>query len=165
MYLLGNVMALVGCTVMVLIGFVRKKERVIFLQCFQFGFLAVGNLLLGAVSGFISGVVSVVRNLVFPKCRNPLVAKIFFIGLQLVLTLVAGWDGPISLLPFAAGVLFTMALDVKSDTHLKICIIGAQALWAFYDWHYLNYVSFTFDVLTIVSNFLGILMLRMKKEQ
>lgn len=166
MALLGNIFSLAGCAIMVLIGFVKKKERVISLQCFQFGFLAVGNLLLGAVSGFISGVVSVIRNLVFPRCRHPRVAQLLFIALQLVLTLLAGWDGPLSLLPFLAGVFFTLALSVQSDIRLKVYIIAAQILWAFYDWNYRNYVSFTFDILTILSNLSGILLLkRAAKEE
>lgn len=164
MVLFGNVMSLIGCVLMVAIGFVRRKDRVLTLQCFQFGFLAMGNLMLGAVSGFISGVVSILRNLIFPRVRNSAWLKLLFIGVQIMLTLAAGWAGPISLLPLAAGILFTWFIDTQSDVQLKAVIIAAQVLWAFYDWHYRNYVSFIFDILTILSNIMGIVMLKRDKQ-
>ena len=159
MLLFGNLMSMIGCVLMVLIGFVRKKERVLRLQCFQFGFLAAGNLILGAVSGFISGVISILRNLIFPKVKNFLGMKLLFVALQLVLTVFAGWAGPISLLPLAAGILFTWFIDTKSDAQLKAVIIAAQVLWAVYDFYYRNFVAFTFDVLTIISNSVAIWLL------
>ena len=162
MLFLGNLMSMIGCLLMVLIGFVRKKERVIMLQCFQFGFLGAGNLILGAFSGFISGVVSILRNLIFPRVQGGVRLKMLFIAIQAGLTFLAGWAGPISLLPLGAGILFTWFIDTKSDVQLKIAIIFAQLFWAVYDWHYRNYVAFAFDVLTVGSNLMGIMML--KKE-
>ena len=163
MLLLGNLVSMAGCLLMVAIGFVRKKERVIGLQCFQFAFLAAGNLILGAFSGFISGVVSILRNLIFPRVGGGLLWKLLFIAVQVALTFAAGWAGPISLLPLAAGILFTWFLDTRSDAQLKWVIITAQVLWAFYDAYYRNLVAFSFDILTILSNLMGIVML--KKER
>lgn len=160
MLIFGNMMSMVGCILMVAIGFVRQKDRVIRLQCIQFGFLALGNLILGAFSGFISGAVSILRNLIFPKVGGGLGWKLVFIAAQVVLTLAAGWAGPVSLLPLTAGILFTWFLDTKSDVQLKAVIIAAQILWAFYDFYYRNFVAFTFDVLTILSNLMGIYALK-----
>lgn len=152
MLLLGNLVSLIGCVLMVLIGFVRNRDRVISLQCFQFGLLAAGNMILGATSGFISGLISILRNLVFPRVKGGLWLKLLFMNAQLLLTLLAGWAGPISLLPLFAGVLFTWFIDTKSDVQLKTVIILAQLLWAVYDLWYGNYVTFVFDIMTIISN-------------
>ena len=172
MVLIGNLLSLVGCSLMVLIGFVKKKERVLGYQCFQFGFLAAANLLLGATSGFISGVVSILRNLIFPRVKGGVYLKLAFILVQVVLTLLAGWAGAISLLPLMAGILFTWFIDARSDAQLKLVIMAAQVLWGVYDLYYANYVAFTFDVLTIVTNFIALVQLiradpwqyRMKKK-
>ena len=156
MIMLGNLMSLVGCSLMVLIGFVRRRERVLTLQCFQFGFLAASNLLLGATSGFISGVVSILRNLVFPRVGGSVWLKLVFIAIQAVMTLMAGWAGPVSLLPLAAGVLFTWFIDTRSAVQLKLAIVAAQVLWGIYDLYYGNYVAFFFDVMTIVTNLISV---------
>ena len=164
MLVFGNLVSMIGCVMMVLIGFVRKKERVITLQCFQFGFLAAGNLILGAFSGCISGMVSIARNLIFPRVKGGLWLKLLFINIQVVLTLLAGWAGPVSLLPLFAGILFTWFIDTKSDIQLKFVIILAQVLWACYDLQYRNYVTLSFDVMTIVSNVIGILVLKREEQ-
>ena len=149
-------MSLVGCSLMVLIGFVKRKDRVLTLQCFQFGFLAAANLMLGATSGFISGMVSILRNLIFPWVQGGRALKLLFIGVQVVFTLLAGWAGTISLLPLTAGVLFTWFIDTRSDVQLKLVIVAAQVLWGIYDLYYGNYVAFFFDVLTIVTNLIAV---------
>ena len=155
----GNLMSMVGCVLMVAIGFVRKRERIITLQCFQFGFLGLANLMLGATSGFISGMVSVARNLVFSQAKGGWQLKLLFVCAQLLLTFLAAAEDPISFLPLLAGVLFTCFIDARSDAQLKTVIIAAQILWAVYDACYRNYVALTFDILTICSNLLGIWML------
>jgi len=159
MLVFGNLVSMVGCILMVAIGFVRKKERVLTLQCFQFGILGLSNLILGGISGFISGMVSVLRNLIFPRMKGGLWLKLVFINVQLILTLLAGLDGPVSLLPLFAGVLFTWFIDADSDAQLKLVIITAQVLWAVYDLSYRNYVAFTFDILTILTNLLSLVLL------
>ena len=159
MLLLGNLVSMAGCILMVAIGFVWKKERVITLQCFQFGLLGISNLLLGATSGFVSGLVSVGRNLIFPRVKGGLWLKLLFINLQVILTLLTGVEEPVSLLPLFAGVLFTWFIDVPGDMQLKLVVIAAQALWAIHDLSYRNYVAFTFDLLTIGTNAMGIFLL------
>lgn len=163
MVLIGNAAAFVGCIIMVAIGFIKGKEQILTAQCVQFGFLALGNLALGAMAGFISGIVSIVRNLAFTRVNGTKGLKLGFIGAQLLLTAFA-WNGRmIECIPVLATVLFTWFLDTKSDVLFKLVIIGGQALWACYDWYYLNFVAFTFDLLTIGSNFIGIWMLRKSK--
>ena len=159
----GNLVSMVGCVLMVRIGFVRRKERILQLQCLQFGFLALGNLLLGAFSGFLSGVVGIVRNLMFFRVKHTALLKLLFIGVQSLLTFAAGWAGPVSLLPLISGGLFTWHMDTKSDIRLKNILILSQAMWAVYDWHYGNYVTFVFDILTVLSTLAGVARIRKEK--
>jgi len=163
MVLLGNFAAFVGCVIMVAIGFIKKKERILTAQCVQFGFLALGNLALGATAGFISGIVGIVRNLVFTKTKGSTRLKLVFIAVQLILTAFT-WNGQlIEWIPVLATVLFTWFLDTKSDMLFKLVIIAGQAMWTCYDWFYLNYVAFVFDLLTIGSNLIGMLIIRKSK--
>ena len=52
--ILGNIVSLMGCTVMVLIGFIKNKDRYIAMQTLQFGLNAVSHLLLGGIGGAIA---------------------------------------------------------------------------------------------------------------
>ncbi len=159
MSMIGNLAAFVGCVLMVAIGFIKKKEHILTVQCAQFAFLGIGNLALGAISGLISNVFSILRNLVFARVRGTMGLKLVFIAIQVALTLWTGVGEPIEWLPVIAAVIFTWSLDAKSDILFKVAIIAGQGLWMFYDWHYSNYVAFAFDILTMLSNLVGILLI------
>ena len=159
MLLLGNAVAMVGCVLMVFVGFLRKKEQILTVQCFQFGIMGVGNLILGGMSGFISGVVSIVRNLVFARTGGSRNWKIAFVVIQAALTFMTGWPGLIGCMPLISGIILTWFMDARSDLEFKIALIAAQVTWVIYDWHYHNYVAFTFDIFTILSNLWAIRMI------
>jgi len=161
---LANLVSMIGCIMMVGVGFLQKKRTILLVQCVQFGFLATGNLLLGAMTGFVSGLVSIARNMVFLKWENTRLMKISFVAVQLVLSLSVGIKDSVDWLPVLSAVLFTWFLDVKSEVRLKLVMIAAQSLWLIYDFVYLNYVTCAFDGLTILSNFIGICMLLKAKK-
>ena len=56
--LIGNAVSMVGCFIMVAIGFLKKKSHILIAQSVQCAFMGAGNLILGGVSGFIANVVS-----------------------------------------------------------------------------------------------------------
>jgi len=153
---IANMVAMIGCVLMVAVGFLQKKRQILLVQCVQFGILATGNLLLGAMTGFVSGLVSIARNMVFLKWENTRLMKISFVAVQLVLSLSVGIKDSVDWLPVLSAVLFTWFLDVKSEVRLKLVIIAAQSMWLVYDFVYLNYVTCAFDAMTIMSNAIGI---------
>lgn len=161
--ILGNAVSLLGAGIMVLIGFIKSKEKILAAQCLQFAVLAAGNLILGGVSGFIANLVSLVRNLICFKRPLGTVLKLVFIAIQIVLGVVSGIDGLISWLPIITGCVFTWFIDLKDPIKFKTLIIGCQIAWMFYGISIRNYVSFTFDLFTVLTNLYGIW--KIKAEQ
>lgn len=161
--LIGNFISLLGCLTMVGIGFLRKKSHILTAQCFQFGFLGLANLILGATSGFVSGVVGITRNLVFSKVKSTQFLKFLFIGIQIVLSLPFVGNGLIDWFPVFAAVLFTWCIDTKSEVVLKLYIIAAQVFWMVFDLYYRNYTAMAFDIFTMLSNLYGIFLIKKHK--
>ncbi len=157
--IIGNIISFIGCSLMVLVGFIKEKRRILSTQCVQFALQGVANLILGGISGFIANIVSIIRNLAFSRWKSTLWLKLGFIALQLLLSLGSLSEGFISLLPIISTILFTWFLDTKSEIKLKIVIISTQVLWLIYDFAHLNYVSVAFDIFTMISNFIGIQMI------
>lgn len=157
--IIANIVSFLGCGLMVLVGFIKEKRRILSVQCIQFTLQGAANLMLGGVSGFIANVVSILRNLAFTRFKNTVWLKLFFIALQLVLSFKSLSSGFVSYLPLFAAVLFTWFLDLRSEVQLKIVIISTQVLWIIYDFIHLNYVAVAFDAFTMVSNAIGIYML------
>jgi len=162
--LIGNAVSMIGCLIMVGIGLLKKKSHILIAQSVQCLFMGIGNLVLGGVSGFICNVVTILRNLAFLKLRNTAVLKLFFIGLQLVLSLGSLTDGFISWLPLIAAAIFTWCMDTRSAAKLKLCILCTQVMWLIYDLYYRNYVASAFDVMTFVSNVIGLYMVCKKSD-
>lgn len=162
--LLGNLISFLGCLLMVSIGFLRKKERILGVQCLQFALMGVSNFLLGGISGTISNLVSIVRNLVFFKAKVTVPLKLVFIALQVLLSLGTIRVSPLEWLPVLAAGAFTWFLDVKNEVTLKAVIIATFFLWVVYDLCHQNYVAMTFDILSIFSNAAGIMMIRKAKK-
>ena len=148
---------------MVAIGFIKKKEHILTAQCAQFALMGAGNLILGAMAGVISNGISIIRNLLFTRVKGTAALKVLFIAIQVALTLMMSGGELIEWLPVIAVVVYTWCLDLKSATAFKTVIIGCQVLWTVYDWHYMNYVAFAFDLMTIVSTVVGIVMIRREK--
>ena len=162
-FVIGNAVSMIGCLIMVAIGFLKKKSHILLAQSVQCCFMGLGNLILGGVSGFISNIVTIVRNLVCLKFPVTTKLKVFFIGLQLVLSLGSMNANLITWLPLISAALFTWFLDTKSEANLKVVILCTQVMWLTYDLYYRNYVASAFDVMTMCSNTIGLYMILKKK--
>lgn len=158
--LIGNALAFLGCILMVLTGVIKRKDRVLYVQCAQFALMGGGNFVLGAFAGVVANVLSIIRNLIFAKTGGSKWLKIVFIVIQTALTLLTADGGVLCWLPVLATVALTWALDSNSVIVFKAAIIFGQTMWVIYDWHYRNYVGFTFDIMAVLSNIWGIVMVR-----
>lgn len=158
--IIANAIALAASCIMVGIGLIRDKRRLLLTQCAQFGLMGLSNLLLGGMSGCISNFISIARNLCCVKREMSLVLKLGFSAVQVALTLLVSDGGALEVLPVLAAVVYTFCLDTKSPVFLKCVMAGTQSMWVVYDFAMRNYVAFTFDVFTICSVLISIAMLR-----
>ena len=161
--LIGNAISMIGCLIMVAIGFLKKKTHILIAQSVQCCFMGFGNLILGGVSGFICNIVTILRNLVCIKFPVTTRLKVFFIVLQVLLSLGSVSGNLVTWLPILSAALFTWFLDTKSEAKLKIVILCTQVMWLIYDLYYRNYVASVFDVMTMGSNLVGFFMVRKSK--
>ena len=158
--LLGNLVSLVGAFLMIAIGLLKKKSQILIAQCAQFGIMGAGHAILGGFSGVVSNIVSILRNVICLKWAFTWPFKIIFIVLQILMTAAVKPVGIIGWLPAAAACLYTWFLDLKSERLLKLVMIIAQLFWIVYDFSIQNYTALAFDVFTVISNIVGIIMLK-----
>ncbi|MBQ9148672.1 MAG: YgjV family protein [Oscillospiraceae bacterium] len=163
--ILGHIFSGIACIIMVAIGFLKKKEQVVLGQCFQLGFLGAGNLVFGAYSGSIGNFLGVIRNLILPKSKKPLVWKIVFIAVQLALSLafykstIADADPAtvaglklIYWIPLLYTIVLTAVLDTKNVNVFRVAIMIAQSIFCFFDGFYGNWFAFAANILTVLTN-------------
>ena len=161
--ILGNIVSLIGCTVMVLIGLIKNKERYIVMQTLQFGLNALSHFLLGGYGGTVASLVSVVRNIIISKWKCTTKIKIALIALQAVFTISTITSNPITWIPIIAAGMFTWYIDTKDVMWFKWVIIITLVMWAVYDIYHHNFVSVWFSAFTCITN--GISMVKIHKER
>ncbi len=163
--LIANLIALVGCIIMVLTGLIKSKSKILIAQNVQMGMQGIAHAMLGAYSGMLSCIIGITRNFVTLKRELTLSLKLIFIGAQALLTLLFG--NPTFFLnwfPLISNSIYIATLDSKNIIVIKISIMISTACWIIFDFYYQNYSSFAFDVLTVASNLIGICMLLKAKE-
>ena len=163
--IIGNFISLIGCILMVAGGFIQKKNRILIVQCFQFAFQAIANLILGAFSGFVSGIIAIVRNLVASKRELNTPTKFLFVVIQIIISVSGSGLVLVEMLPIVASIIMTVFIDTKNESIFKLSVIASCTCWLIYDALYLNFIGIIFDVFTIASNMIGILMLKKAKVQ
>jgi len=162
--LLGNIICFIGALFMVAIGFIKQREKILIAQSLQFAIMGAGNLILGGVSGFISNMIGLVRNLFCLKHELPLWLGCAFVALQAVLTFSTNSIGLMGWMPVVAALLFTLSINSKNEVVLKGAIILGEMCWLLYDITMHNYSSVMFDIFTIASNAYGIFLLKRGKK-
>ena len=160
--LLGNGVFFLGAVILVLLGLIKTKRNILIAQILQEAFMGAGMLILGGIAGFIVDVVAIFRNLVCIKWNYTLGWKLIFIAAQAGLYAVFGTEGLYGWLPVVAMCLFTWFLDSENVILLKVLIAVMQLMWLVYDISIVNYVGMVVDVVSAVTNVVGIFLVRKK---
>lgn len=160
--LLGNGVFFLGAVILVLLGLIKTKRNILIAQILQEAFMGAGMLILGGIAGFIVDVVAIFRNLVCIKWNYTLKWKLIFIAAQAGLYAVFGTEGLCGWLPVVAMCLFTWFLDSENVILLKVLIAVMQLMWLVYDISIVNYVGMVVDVVSAVTNVVGIFLIKKK---
>ena len=155
MVLAANIVSFAGCILMVAIGLIKGRKKILTVQCIQWALMGTSNLMLGGITGFISDFLSIVRNIFGLKFTLTPAIKGVFIAIQIVLSALFNQNGLIGWLPAIAAVIFTLIVD-KNEIIIKLAVILAQLMWMIFDISIQNYTSFIFDIFTIISCCVGI---------
>ena len=159
---LGNGVFFLGAVILVSLGLIRTKRNILIAQIAQEAFMGTGMLILGGISGFIVDMVAIVRNVVCIRWKYTLKWKLIFIASQVGLYAALGAEGLYGWLPVMAMCLFTWYLDTENVILLKVLIAVMQLMWLVYDISIVNYVGMVVDVVSAVTNVVGIFLVKKK---
>lgn len=164
--LLGNIISLFGACILVALGFIKRRDKILFVQCIQIGVMGVANYVIGGVTGAVSNVLAILRNVFCLKRELTLLSGFAFTAAQALLTIFLNDKGFLGWLPFFSNLIYNLMINTKDEIKLKLSIILSVLCWVVYDFALQNYVSFVFNILSIGSNLCGIFMLqKAQKEQ
>lgn len=162
--IIGNLIALIASLLMLYSGYIKKREKIIFVQTIQIGLSVVSNIVLGGISGAIINAISLIRNILCYKNKLSKIWKIVLIVLSASLTLIFNNLGLIGVLPLVSTVFYIWFMDIKDVINFKYLIIFTMTMWLIYDIYIMAYTAAIFDMGTIIANIISILQIKKNKK-
>ncbi len=162
--ILGNIIALIASLLMVYSGYIKKKEKIIFVQTIQIGLSVLSNMVLGGITGAIINALSLIRNILCYKNKLNTLAKIIITILSVVLTFMFNNLGIIGLLPLISTVVYIWLMNIKDVIKFKYLIIFTMTIWFIYDIYIMSYTSAVFDFGNIIANIISIMQIKKIKK-
>ena len=160
--IIGNVIALIASILMVYSGVLKEKKKVLYIQSIQILLFAISNLVLNGITGFIVNILNFIRNILCYKDRLGLIEKIVLTVLALVLTILFNNKSIIGYIPFISATAYLWLMTTKDIVKFKLLIISTMVLWVIYDLSIQSYTATVFNIMTIVSNLIGIIKVKKK---
>lgn len=154
--IIGNIVAFIGCILMVYTGLIKEKKKIIFVQTIQITFLIASNLILGGITGAIINAVSCIRNIICYRDKLGTKEKIILVLISTSLSFYFNNLGIIGLLPLVSTISYTLLMDMKDVIKFKKLIIFTLVMWLIYDIYIISYSSAAFDLLNIITNVIAI---------
>ena len=161
-WLIAQVLSLIGYTLMVITGYIKKEKKMLRTQDVQLLFIIAMGVLLNAFSGIIINTIQIIKNEVYLRGKLNKYTKAAIVGAGIVMTLIFNNGGIAGWLPAVNLFIFTYFLGMGGAIGIKILIFITTCGWGVYDFSIKNYVGFIFDILTIISCIIGII--RLKKD-
>ena len=161
-WLIAQVLSLIGYTLMVVTGYIKKEKKMLRTQDVQLIFIIGMGVLLNAFSGIIINTIQIIKNEIYLRGKLNKYTKAAVVGVGVVMTLIFNNGGIAGWLPVINLFIFTYFLGMGGAIGIKVLIFITTCGWGIYDFSIKNYVGLIFDILTIISCIIGIF--RLKKE-
>ena len=150
---IANIIDFLASMVQIYTGAVKDKAKILLLQILQLGMQTVSMLLLGAIPGAISNVLSCIRNYLCYKDVFTWPVKIVLIVISFVLTVVFNNQGLLGYLPFAVCTVYVLLMDMKDEIKFKLLVTLTFVPWVVYYLVIKSYTGALFAAITIVTSF------------
>jgi len=149
--IIGNIIALIGASFSLIIGVIKNREKIIYVQTIQFFIYTIVNIILGGITGAIANFIGMIRNILCYKEKLTKTAMLLIILIASILTLIFNNLGFIGLLPLFNTIIYTAFINEKNPLRFKILILVTIILWFIYDITIKSYISAIFDLVSLIA--------------
>lgn len=161
--ILGNIVALIASILMVYVGVIKEKKRILYVQTIQIILSTASNIILGGITGAIINLLGCIRNILCYYNKLEVKEKVILIFLSVALSLIFNNMGFIGLLPIFSIITYTVFIDINDVVKFKILIILSLIAWFVYDLYIKSYVAALFDFVSILANIISIVDIQRRK--
>ena len=150
--IIANIIDFIASMVQIYSGTVKSKQKILLLQILQLGMQSVSMLLLGAIPGAISNVLSCIRNYLCYKDIFNWPIKMILIVVSGILTVLFNNQGLLGWLPFVVCTVYVLLMDIKDQVKFKVLVTATFVPWIFYYLIIKSYTGAFFAAATVIAN-------------
>ncbi len=150
--IIANIIEFSAAMIQVGSGAIKKKSRILIAQTIQLILQAISMLILGAITGAASNVISCFRNYLCYKGKLNKIWKAVIIVLSVAMTIVLNEQGFLGIIPAIICTVYIIFMDVKDPIKFKLLVTLSFIPWIFYHFMIKSYVGAIFDIATVVTN-------------
>ena len=162
--IIGNILSTIASVWMIVTGVFKNKDIQIIHQTGYIFVYFLSNLVLGAYTGAVAFIITIIRNLlyyknVWGKWIAVVFATAYFVGAYFTSS-----NGIVDILPPVASCVYVYAMGVNDDLRFKLLLILNIVLWFPYFVFMQNYMVVVFDVCFVVSSIIGVMRILKDKK-
>ena len=163
--LIGNIILFIACVIMSISGIPKSKKTTLTLQTIQIIIAGIANLVLQSYPGSFTNFLSAIRNILCQKGKLTTPIKIVLGVVVVVVSLLANNIGIFVMFPIASYIMFLAFMNNKDPIVLKWLMVIAGVIWGIHDFYIMAYTGVFFDVLSIITSFIGIYRIKRVKKK
>ncbi|MGE5473872.1 MAG: YgjV family protein [Ignavibacteriales bacterium] len=137
MYIIGQVMGFIALLFTVISFQCKKRENILFYQIFCSIFYSLSLLFLGAITGALSMMITIVRNFVFSQKGKKKWAShnawLFIFLFIVIITGIITYKNLYSILPIIGTCLGTLAFWMTKPSHIRYIAVVIPPIWMIYN--------------------------------
>ena len=138
-------------------NFGKTAKHILMLQTISFFFKSFHYYLLGGLSGFLTSVISMIRNLLFYKIKSKIWTIIFII--IYVIIGIFTYSSIFTIFPVLATIIYTLIINYNNPKYLRYGMFLTSLTWLIYNIYIFSYSGIITQVIMIISNIIAIIKL------
>lgn len=144
-------------------NFGKNTKQILSMQTISFFFKTLHYYLLGGISGFLTSLISMIRNIIFYKIKTNKIWTIVFIIIYLIIGILT-FKTIYTLLPVFATITYTLIINYGNPKYLRYGMIITSISWLIYNIYIISYSGIILQALTLLTSIIAIIKLDKKKD-
>lgn len=162
--IIGNIIAFVASIFMVVAGMLNDRKKILVVQTLQMALFIASNIVLKGYTAAVINAISIIRNMLAYKDKLSDKLTYLLLGLTIIISILVNNNAIIGLLPLIGTVVFTLNINNKNITKLKLALSLNMFLWFIFDLYIKSFTSAIFDFLSMAAGLITVYQIKMKKE-
>lgn len=158
---MGQILGFIYALFLILSNFGKNTKQILFLQTISFFFKTLHYYLLGGISGFLTSLISMIRNIIFYKIKESKIWVVFFIIIYIIIGIIT-LKSIYTLLPVFATIIYTLIINYNNPKYLRYGIFITSLTWLIYNIYIISYSGIIIQIIMLISNIIAIIKLDKK---